>query len=381
MGSSSAPHMTSAMTDRLGAMARAAVSSVLALGIASCAELPTGPKVGPDISMPPGLWAIAYGGERMVAVGKRETWSTTDSPSSTWKALADTAVVVWSGDSGATWNPVDLPVRRGWLRDVAFGNTVFVALGGVGDWLVADGYVLRSEDGASWSVHAAPLDLKCNWITYFTDQFFASCSEGAGADTRNVIARSEDGVAWQRVAALAGFDAPVTSGGDVLVRWLYGDLHWSEDGATWHPHPRLFPEVEDGRPVQATIRNVRHIDEGFIGSAVTVQVVAPCCTGTPTAYTLQSADGRTWTAERTESAVGFQAHARGNGVFVGVGADGLYRTEGLDAWTRTHPFAGPRGEVYFDVAFMGGRFVAVGTGAILTSVDGMNWSLTPVPLL
>lgn len=360
--------------------ALAVALGVVALVAASCTDAPTLPGAGADASRPPGLWAVAQGADRLVAVGKRETWSTSPAPSSTWKALADTAVVVWSGDDGASWNPVDPPVRLGWVKDVAFGNGAFVAVGGVGDWVVAAGYVLRSEDGEHWTAHGAPLGLKCNWITFLAGHFFASCSEGGVTDRRNAIARSADGVTWERVATFEAFDAPITSGGDVLVRWSGGDLHSSEDGATWHPHPGLFPEVEDGNPVRATIRSVRHVGGAFIGSAVTEQVIAPCCTGARRAYTLRSVDGRQWGAEPIEGVVGLEAHAQGGGVWVGVGSGGFYRATSPGEWSRVHPQGAPVGQLYFDVVFAGGRFVAVGNGPILSSVDGLDWSATPVPL-
>ena len=78
--------------------------------------------------------------------------------------------------------------------------------------------------------------------------------------------------------------------------------------------------------------------------------------------------------------MGLQAHAYGKGFFVGVGDDGLYRAEQGQDWSRTHPFQGSGPELYFDGRFVNGRFVALGTGAILTSTNGLDWSATAVPL-
>ena len=355
--------------------------SLLSLGLlfclAACEVAGPEPEVRPDQSRLPELRAVTYGAGRFVAVGRRETWSTT-AHSSTWKALADSTVAVWS-DDGIEWHPASLPERSGWLRDVAFGNDVFVALGGIGNWIEADAYTLRSSDGATWTKAAPPLGLMCNWLEFAEGSFVASCSEGA--NRRNVIARSVDGINWIRATTFDDYQAPVTRAGDLFFRSSRG-LSWSEDGATWHSVPPFWPNRDaEGRVLLAQIGQVVFANGEYVAAAWSAPSYGEH-QGPRTDYNLRSADGRSWRLVTPAREQIFEHQASGNGVFVGIATNGLHTSSDMVDWTRTHAFDAtvyPYEEYYFDVHFDAGKFVAVGQRGILTSTDGSNWSTSSIP--
>ena len=335
----------------------------------------------PDLTLPPELYGIAYGDGRFVAVGKRETHSRT-ALSSTWKALADTTVAVWS-DDGVTWQPVTVPEKRGWLRDVAYGNGVFIATGGIGDWIEAEPYALRSTDGITCTKTAAPLGLKCNWIAFTNGVFVASCSEGRSTATRNVIARSTDGVSWQRAAEFGRFDTAITGEGGFFYR-LDAELAWSTDGSGWQSVPRFWPAIDSiGRPVYGSVTAIAFTGTEYVGSGYSYSSFGEG-RGPITTWWLRSNDGREWTAQPVAQERLVIDQAFGSNEHVAIALDGLYVENTLTSWTRAHAFdsalTSPKSDLYWDVVFAENRFVAVGLAGVLTSADGRSWVKSAIPL-
>jgi hypothetical protein len=137
---------------------------------------------------------VAYGGGRYVAVG----FSTAADPSS---GTIDQSAVLSSTD-GLNWGTTGITapsmIGKQWTG-VAFGNGVFVAVGG------DSGFVSNSGDGLTWgSINIAPAypGVAFQKITFSGSKFIAAANNG-------FIYLSDTGTSWTQIAA----NAPKFSGG------------------------------------------------------------------------------------------------------------------------------------------------------------------------
>jgi hypothetical protein len=353
------------------------LAASVALVAGACSEPVTGPAAvpGPDRTMAPQLTAMAAGAGRLVAVGMRETWSTT-SQSSTLKWDADTVVVTWS-DDGVVWQPVSLPQQRGWLRAVAYGKGEFLAVGGVGIPNGGTGLALRSADGVHWTVGAAPPGA-CEQLVFWKEAFYASCWNGAASGG---FLRSTDAVGWTHIETGFGLNSAFVQGGDVLLVYSYAGISWSADGVHWSRAPITFTPARADRPgVFFEIGSVVYRDGIYTGYGKDL-MQAGCCSTVVATYRLNSNDGRSWTAEPDASQVSGR-EAFGNGTRVRL-ADRIYAFDDSGDWHAVESFPVSASFVspfYWDVQFFAGHFVAVGQGDILGSVDGRTWVRTEIPL-
>ena len=103
-----------------------------------------------------------------------------------------------------------------------------------------------------------------------------------------------------------------------------------------------------------------------------------------TTWWLRSTDGRTWTADSVAQERIVIDQAFGGDQHVAIALDGLYVENTPTDWTRAHRFdsalTSPKHDLYWDIVFAEGRFVAVGLAGVLTSVDGRSWTKSAIPL-
>lgn len=296
---------------------------------------------------------------------------------------------IWqSGSSGTTWE----------LRDVAYGNGVYVAVGtaaSVGG--VPINNILSSTDGVSFTARSNTSS-SLNSIVYAQDEFVAISS--------SVVAKSTDGITWttlsfsnngtQSRAGTAeniggkvwipggGNGTTITStnfvdgaqaGTDQIAAAAYGNgtyiignnagvIRSSTDGLSWTERVHSF---------QSTTWPLLSATFGPSGFLVTTK-------GSPLAT---SPDGITW----TERSVGFtsgtdlvKSAAYGNGLYVIATTTGKIATSpnGISWTTRT---SGVSTEI-FSCRYINDRFfytTGSATGRLGISYNGSNWSNIVLP--
>lgn len=169
---------------------------------------------------------------------------------------------------GLTW--IDRPLAiRTFLRGVAYGNDMFVVVGG--SYYVRRGVVLTSRDGASWLPQKVPKDVILYGVTHGHGVFVAVGENGA-------ILTSKNGTKWRpQHSESSALLATVAFGNDLFVAGgESGTIMVSSDGIIWHLS-NIDSSVYVGR--------IKHVDRRFvIGNADPV---------------FTSVDGTHW--ERTQS--------------------------------------------------------------------------------
>ena len=229
-------------------------------------------------------------------------------------------------DDGAAWTYCSNPAAANdhspdLLRNVAYGNGFFVAVGGD-----ANSMVMRSSDGLSWEEDLHPTD-SCPSETYP-----ATCKNWMGAVTYG------DGV-W------------IAGGGNGAM------MRSTDDGKQWKP---LSPS-----PTPPAIRSLTY-GEGLFAAGADGGVV------------LISADqGETWTSYDLWDYPFSVAY--GGGVFIAWGAQWngsdfdracFVGEQAGSTWTPCDAAVADRTSFVHD----GTRWVAAGGGSYATSTDGLSWA-------
>ncbi|MGE5484660.1 MAG: S-layer homology domain-containing protein [Ignavibacteriales bacterium] len=256
------------------------------------------------------------------------------------------------------------------LHDIVFAEGRFTAVG-------RGGAVLTSADGVSWAVHRTGTSAEF-WNIAYGDGTYVVAG-GGGGNTPAVALSSDDGIRWtQRIRFDNGEIRDVSYGDGRFVAW----------GFVW-------PEEETERVTLTSVDGVRWEQQRpktpFPSSSYSVDYVEGCFFALGgERITGASRDGLEWESTPVDAEYLFGL-ACGGGKFVAVG--GGYPEGGViltsndgAAWTRAEMMTeqgGPVGALVDlqtmslkDVAYGGGRFVAVGNhGTILTSTDGLRWTL------
>jgi hypothetical protein len=205
----------------------------------------------------------------------------------------------------------------GVLRDVAFGNGTYVAVGGTQLDAQGSPVIVTSPDGVTWTQRTAPVTNTLEAVTFANGLFVAVGGLG-------IIVTSTDGATWiDRSVSPFYFLSDITFGNGVLVVAANSGVGLtSPDGVSW--------SASDGGTIRNTLNGIAFGDGMFVG-------------------------------------VGFPV-VNSNQVFTS--------TDGVD-WT---PRASTSDNSYLlAVAFGGGWFVAGGSGgAMLISSNGLNWTNLPV---
>jgi hypothetical protein len=269
-----------------------------------------------------GLWAVAHGNGRFLAVGM--------------EGLALTS------RDGHTWYPLDLGIRAN-LWGLAFAQGRFVAVG--------DQAILVSEDGTRFEYLSAPGILNA---VAFAEGLWVAVGWGG------LVLTSPDGRNWRRqtTGVWKGLFGVARGKGQWVAVGEQGTVLASPDGIYWKP------AVLEGMPFLTGVawNGTRFVASGW-GLAL---------------YT--SSDGILWQAAYPGTGQQLLGLASSGQSFVAVGYEGL---KGLalsstvgSTWHLTTRVPG----WLLGVTWGKGRFVAVGEkGLILVSPDGHLWKMARTP--
>jgi len=148
-------------------------------------------------------------------------------------AVGDAGAIVTS-TNGTQWfaRSITLP-GPGTLEGIAYGNGVFIAVGGYTD---PDGFagsvIITSPDGVTWTTQTPNFSKKLRNISFANGQFI-----GVGND--GLVAHSDDGLSWrQQLIAnpLENFRALHALPGLLVIVGNDGVVFSSPDGNTWQRH-------------------------------------------------------------------------------------------------------------------------------------------------
>ncbi len=273
--------------------------------------------------------------------------------------------VIWT-----SWAP--MPIGDG-LEDVSFNGSIFVAVGG--DSALHQGSILSSPDGVTWTARVIRQSRYLTSVIYAAGQFIA------GSLT------SPDGITWTLHGDVSDFPVRVAFGANTYVGVNSGFIETSSDGLHWTSLPDVHVYLYD-----VLFDGTQFIAVGEKGTLLTspdgvswapasvpsledltaINMVGSLRIAGGASHFLSS-DGVSWReAEPTTRAL--NGVARGNSLFVAVGANGTIQTspDGV-TWTKRNSGTA---EDLNQVRFLEGRFMAVGqAGGVLLSADGEQWEL------
>jgi hypothetical protein len=234
------------------------------------------------------------------------------------------------------------------LNGVAYGNNIFVAVGG-------SLTIQSSTDGIIWSNRVSRVGAKeLSGVAYGNNRFIAL---GGGN-----IATSSDGVTWttSTLQPTETFVTIVYGAAAFMALDVFGGVATSPDGAVWTP--------------QSTGSS------GILGGIVYArnQFVA---VGTP-GIVLTSPDGVKWAAQNSGTSWELYSVTYGNNQYVAIGQYGTIITspDGTNWTTRGSDVT----YTHNGVTYGNNEFVAVGVdqlsdASILTSPDGITWTNVDAP--
>ena len=128
------------------------------------------------------------------------------------------------------WKVVNVPVSRSWCHS-AFGNGKFL-LGA--DYTDSDQNMLYSSDAQTWKIAKLPFSAMIQGIVFDGEKFVAKTTQG--------VIRSNDGMAWELVAAqppnaattgTSGQNRIVYEFGEYFVMCTYNEFYKSADLKKW----------------------------------------------------------------------------------------------------------------------------------------------------
>ena len=236
-------------------------------------------------------------------------------------------------------NPV--PPGNNFLRNIAYGSGMFVAVG----WY---GTILTSLDGLRWTPRGFDANPYFYGVAYGSGKFVAV---GADVPSNKCIWTSTDGFNWSPSATLGNlWNSQVAFLNGLFVAVGDGKLLTSSDGTNWDLQP------------------LAGISDVAFGNGVFVAAGGA---------TFTSSDGSTWISRTPGAPNNPYGLIFGKGLFVAVGGRTIYTSADGVNWIQRLSLSS--GSSLFDVTFDGNAFVAVGsfgTGqtAIYTSQNGTNWT-------
>lgn len=244
---------------------------------------------------------------------------------------------------------------RGPLNGVAWSGARLVAVG-------YEGTIVSSADGETWERSPQPASYAFGDVTFGNGLFVAVGTGRLGTHLGRIVASSSDGLAWNVTPWLdrSALGSIAFGDGAFVAVGTQGAIARSVDGETWDTIDSGTGEHLDG----VSYLNGRFVVIGHGGTAMT------------------SKDGKDW--KRTTSAVtgGYFAASFGKGLYVAPGqvvsSDGersrVWTSPDADTWTE-HEVA--IGAGLRSVTFTGDRYFAttIGRGGLLTSEDGLAWSV------
>ena len=228
------------------------------------------------------------------------------------------------------------------LRDISYGNDIFVAVG-------FDGAILTSPDGITWTYRNPDIPyLSLDAVTYGNGTFVAVGMNGT-------ILTSPDGVYWtvrdpQVNEPLQG----VAFGNDIFVAvGIHGTIITSSNGIAWTTRDSGTP---DSYLSGATYGNGIFVVVGYY----------------PDGIILTSSNGIAWTVGDSGTVNALKNVTYSNHLFVAVGDNGAILTS-PDGVTWTARESGIDNS-FTGITYGNGTFAVVGYGGISTSSDGVTWA-------
>lgn len=261
---------------------------------------------------------------------------------------------------GANWQIVSTKKITG-LRNVVYGNGVFVSIALTDGTSPSLGRAAVSTDGYYWEIY--PTDTSGGFwesVAFGNGKFVAV---GTKSGTR-VAMTSTDGKTWVTVATGLGVGySKICFGDGKFVAISTGNVNprikYSYDGVTW---------------AGVTMPSIFLSDIVYNGSIFVVVSSSGTFGVTRAMY---SYNGIEWYESTSEPAQkSYSALAYGNGVFVAIGVNGVQYSLDGKVWNFV---SGPRG---VSIAFGNGLFIAhyiqtnTGTFEQWSSSDGITWVMT-----
>ncbi|MGC2063473.1 MAG: hypothetical protein WA610_10885 [Thermodesulfovibrionales bacterium] len=249
------------------------------------------------------------------------------------------------------------------LSSIAYGNGVFVAVGG--------STIITSPDGEHWAVWSGGFGSLYS-VTYGNGIFVASGQQNQGASYAWYTLISRDGLTWNEGSYTYPYPSSVTYGNGKFVAVGFWSIATSQDGEHW-----THFDTKDA------FRSITYSNEEFIALA------QPYDKGNHHGYQLgTSFDGTTWSYNHIypDDSVYFYDIAYGRDRFAAVGAAGgcsipCYRQRIVTSFDAMHwtEMVNNDGEMLEAITYGIGNFIAVGGNEIVTSADGVNWKKITVP--
>jgi len=240
------------------------------------------------------------------------------------------------------WNGVNVSNS---YRDIAFGNGVFVGVGGP--------FRAYSYNGITWA-ESIPGGFFAEYVTFGNGQFVAVGYALVGITLTSFIFTSPDGITWtSRTPSEAMWFQDISYGNGLYVAVATegtNRIMTSPDGITWTSRPTT-------------------INPNFTGVAYGNGIWVAISDASPGGTTFTSYDGLNWDEQATS--FGALAILFANGIFT-IG--GKYSVDGFTWITNTIPFS-PE-----SITYGNGYFVAVndnGTNRIAYSTNAINWTAIP----
>lgn len=303
--------------------------------------------------------AMAWSGSRFVLVGYGFTETSTDGK--TWTRTSGTqsmTCITWSPQlglfagaagtfmvtslDGATWTLHAAPIPP-LMKSIIWAGDRFVGVGGIGPAGTGYDVILSSRDGAHWIIESMGLSLKS--VAWTGDRFVIG---GAGG----TYLTSPDGLSWTigywPLTTFALYSVAAWPGGDAFG--TEGDLLSTPDLTSW---------------VSKAIGQTICTGLTWTGS----ECLAVCGDGS----FWSAADCQTWSSGMIAAANDQWANVVWTGAqLVAVGAGGIVATssDGVKWTTR----ASGTTQSLSGVAWSGQQLVAVGNGVSTTSTDGVSWT-------
>jgi hypothetical protein len=247
---------------------------------------------------------------------------------------------------GTTWTSVSSGVEDD-LNSVAYGNGVFVTVGG--------NTVLVSSDGLTWNEYTPPTGFSSYSITFGNGIFVAVDSNP------NSVFISSDGINWS---------LPVTlPSATTLTDISYGD--------------NLFVVVGHGGKVVTSPNGTSWTLETPVTTNTLWQVTYGAGPGVYVAVgesgtVMTSPNGHAWTVQASGISQTLMTVGYGGNGFVTSGSNSS--SDAGHIWTSptgsgwTEQMNSPAYEWFYDVLYVGSNYFLVG-GKIITSINGKDWSI------
>jgi hypothetical protein len=315
------------------------------------------------------LMGITFGSDKFVAVGYstnggdgRITTSSdgiiwTQRTPGTFEAITGIAygngtyiAVGWGSLKLFSSNGIDWTMNSnsaGGYASICFGNGLFVSPGS------AQGEIFTSTTGATWTKQNSSINQSLWGVAYGNRIYVAVGSAGAVVSSPNSMTWTtrNSGNSSQNTGRIYA----VTYGnGKFVVSDEFGRVRTSLDGITW-----TLPQEAISTSYTFYIKGLTY------GKGIFVAVDYFGRIGT-------SPDGMQWTERTSGTSKRLYKVTYENGIFVAVGGTILTSIDGI-TWIERNSGTS---NYLRGISYLNGKFVAAGGSTIVTSSDGMSWTVT-----